>query len=58
MIAFILEQMHSPDWGAIGITVAVAVCSVLLVCQMLTGELGEDEEQRHPDFQSGFGEQP
>lgn len=54
MIAFILEQMHSPDWGAIGITVAVAVCSVLLVRQMLTGELGEDEEQRHPDYQEGF----
>lgn len=31
----------------------VGVCLMLFV-QFATGEVGEDEEQRHPDFQEGW----
>ena len=40
--------MTAVEWFLLVIVVAY------LVRQMLTGDLGEDEEQRHPDYQEGF----
>lgn len=37
-----------------GLGFIVGLFAYYLVRQMLTGELGEDEEQRHPDYQEGF----
>lgn len=62
VIAFILEQIHDPNWGAIALVVTVAFAAVCLLWQACTGYVGEDEEQRHPvklqqDFQQGFGDE-
>lgn len=43
MIPFIIEQLGNPDWGAIGITLLIAIASSYLVWQVATGDLTEDQ---------------
>ncbi len=46
--------MADIDWRSVCLGLAVIGACLLLFVQYMTGELGEDEEQRHPDFQFGF----